>query len=235
LLIQTYFDKVTILLANGEKRYYNVSSGGIRKNNSPGRIKKMKNRKTDVRILNFITEAGMLKRVRRSGWWVLGIKDAESVADHSFRCAVIGYILAGMENVPPYKVLLMTLFNDIHEARINDLHKMAQRYINSRKAEDRAFAEQVDFMPKAVKEELSELYAENRKQRTKESIIARDADILECLIQAKEYAEHGFKEAPKFMKKAPRALRTKSAKRLWALAAKTNLNEWWEKLSSFKR
>ena len=30
-------------------------------------------------MLDFIAEAGMLKRVRRSGWWLLGIKDAETV------------------------------------------------------------------------------------------------------------------------------------------------------------
>jgi len=189
----------------------------------------------NANLLQFIAEAGMLKRVRRSGWWVLGIKDAETVAEHSFRCAVIGYVVASRENVHPYKVLLMTLFNDIHEARINDLHKMAQRYIEFQKAEDKALAEQTDSLPKAIKSELSGIHAEYRNQNTAESIIARDADILECLIQAKEYYEHGFKEASKFMKKAPRSLRTKTAKELWSLAKNMNLNEWWEQLSEFER
>ena len=177
----------------------------------------------------------MLKRVKRSGWWVLGIKDAETVADHSFRCAIIGYIIACMEDVPPYKVLMMTLFNDMHEARINDLHKMSQRYIDIERAEDRAFGEQISALPKKIKGQLRKHHTEYRHQKTKDALIARDADILECLIQAKEYHEHGFKEAVKFMKKAPAALRTKSAKRLWSLAKKTNLNKWWERLSQFKR
>jgi putative hydrolase of HD superfamily len=193
------------------------------------------NQKHKTQLLQLISEAGTLKRVRRSGWWVLGIKDAETVAEHSFRCAIIGYILARMENVEPSKVLLMTLFNDIHEARINDLHKMAQRYIKAQDAEDKAFAEQISSLPGVIKGELSAVHREYRKQGTKESIIARDADILECLIQAKEYQEHGHKEAVKFMRKAPSALRTKSAKALWAEARSSNLNEWWEKLSAFKR
>lgn len=192
-------------------------------------------RRQNTKLLNFIAEAGMLKRVRRSGWWVLGIKDVETVADHSFRCVVIGYIIAHMENIKPYKVLVMTLFNDIHEARINDLHKMSQRYIKAQKAEDKAFAEQISSLPKNIKSELSGFHAEYRKQKTKESIIARDADILECLIQAKEYQEHGYKEAFRFMKKAPRHLKTKSAKKLWSLAKRTSLNEWWERLSEFSR
>ena len=193
------------------------------------------NDKKDIKLLNFLAEAGMLKRVRRSGWWVLGIKDAESVAEHSFRCAVTGYVIASMEGVRPLKVLLMTLFNDMHEARLNDLHKMSQRYIDFEKAEDKAFTEQISSLPKNIKSELASMHAEYRKQNTKESIIARDADILECLIQAKEYYEHGFKEALKFMKKAPSFLKTPSARKLWLLAKTTNLNQWWERLSEFKR
>ncbi len=44
-----------------------------------------------------------------------------------------------------------------------------------------------------------------------------------------------IKEALKFMKKAPRSLKTKTARRLWSLAKDMNLSEWWERLSEFKR
>jgi putative hydrolase of HD superfamily len=140
-----------------------------------------------------------------------------------------------MEKVSPYKVLMMTLFGDIHEARISDLHKMAQRYLDYEKTEDKAFLEQVSVLPQFLKGELLGLRKEYRKQKSRESIIARDADILECLIQAKEYYEFGFKEAHKFMNKAPEHLRTRSAKRLWQLAKKMKLNDWWMRLSEFKR
>ena len=186
-------------------------------------------------VLNFITETGLLKRVKRSGWEVLGIKNAESVAEHSFRCAVIGYVIAKMEGVNPYTVLLMTLFGDSHEARIGDLHKMAQRYIQLERAEDRAFREQLQALPHTIKTELGTARRAYRSQRSPESIIARDADILECLIQAKEYYEHGFLQAKKFFKKAPRHLKTKAACALWKLAKTIPLNEWWESLTEFKR
>ena len=61
-------------------------------------------------ILDFVAEAGMLKNVSRSGWSVLGIKNMESVAEHSFRCAIIGYLLAHMEDASVDKVVLMALF-----------------------------------------------------------------------------------------------------------------------------
>jgi putative hydrolase of HD superfamily len=177
----------------------------------------------------------MLKRTRRSGWSVLGIKNAESVAEHTFRCALIGYVLARMEGVLAYPVLLMTLFNDMQEARTGDLHKMAQAYLNAEYAEDKSFSAQISSLPKSIKWELSQMRKEYKRQKSKPSIIARDADILECLIQAREYYEQGFSEAIKFTKKAPRFLKTESARKLWLLAKKSRLNDWWLKLSRFKR
>ena len=98
-------------------------------------------------ILDFISEAGMLKQMPRSGWSVLGIKNPESVADHSFRCGVIGYLLARLEGADAYQVMFMCLFGDICEARITDLHKMAQKYIKSREIEDRTLRDQAKKMP----------------------------------------------------------------------------------------
>ena len=45
------------------------------------------------KVVKFIAEIGMLKNLRRSGWAVVGVKNGESVAEHSFRAAVIGYII----------------------------------------------------------------------------------------------------------------------------------------------
>lgn len=186
-------------------------------------------------MLNFIAEAGLLKRTPRSGWSVLGVSDPESVAGHSFRCAIIAYLLAQAEGIEPYKAMLMGLLNDVCEARITDLHKMAQRYLNSQESEDNVFTEQIAGLPDSLKKELNAMRVEYRKQESRASKIARDADILECLIQAKEYHESGNRLAAKFMVKAPECLETQSARRLWELARDSELNSWWESLSDFKR
>lgn len=186
-------------------------------------------------LVEFIFEAGMLKRVPRSGWSVLGINNPESVADHSFRCAVIGYLIARMENVSVSRVLLMTLFNDIHEARITDLHKMAQKYIDAPAAENRSFADQVEPLPADIRDELSDVRSEYAAQETAESIVARDSDILECLVQAREYHEQGHNNASLFMKNAPIHLRTASAKQLWKLAQNMDVNSWWSRFDTFER
>src|SRR3989338_7539314 len=160
--------------------------------------------------VNFFAETGLLKKIKRSGWWVAGIKDPESVAEHCFRCAVIGYYMAHCEKADPYKVLSMALFNDVHEARINDLHKMGHHYIDFKEAEKKVFKDQMADLQPEVKSELTNLRGEYDRQETKESIIARDADILECLLQAKEYLDNGHTKARKFFKRAPDFLKTQS-------------------------
>lgn len=186
-------------------------------------------------ILRILLEAGLLKRVRRSGWWVVGVNDPETVAEHSFRAGLIGYFLAKQESVDVYKVLVMTLFNDLHEARINDLHKMGQRYIDFPSAEKKAFKDQLRGLNKEVVSELENLRFELDTQASKEAIVARDADILECLLQAKEYCEQGVRLAKNFFKVAPAKLKTRSAKLLWALINKCAVDKWWQAISEFKR
>lgn len=42
------------------------------------------NHKKDERncLINFLFEMGLLKRLKRSGWWAAGLEDQESVAGH---------------------------------------------------------------------------------------------------------------------------------------------------------
>lgn len=186
-------------------------------------------------LLDLCAEAGLLKRVQRSGWWVVGIDQPESVADHCFRCALLGYVLAKQERADTGTVVMMCLFNDLHEARINDSHKMASIYFDHKDAEERAFRAQIAGLPKGMRDELAGWRAAYNQQQSKESIIARDADILECLLQAKEYHDQGHRQAKLFFQKAPRFLRTRSSRRLWQLARNWDSSAWWQRVAQFHR
>ena len=52
-------------------------------------------------LTNFLYEMGLLKRYKRTGWMIAGIDNPESIAEHSFRTAIIGYLLAVMEGADP--------------------------------------------------------------------------------------------------------------------------------------
>lgn len=199
------------------------------------RATKKKSKTGSLSAVNLFAEAGLLKKIKRSGWWVAGIKDPESVADHSFRCAVIAYYMAHLEKVDPSKAMAMALFNDIHEARINDLHKMGHYYIDFKDAEKRVFKDQVAGLDEGIKEEMTALRREYDAQETKVSIVARDADILECLLQAKEYYDSGHLKARKFFKTAPDHLKTKTARKFWKQIQTWDSGQWWEDVVKFER
>ncbi|HLC19897.1 MAG TPA: HD domain-containing protein [Candidatus Nanoarchaeia archaeon] len=185
---------------------------------------------------NFFYELGVLKRVKRSGWWIINVKDPESVADHSFRAGVIAYILARMENLSierAHYVSFMTLCNDLHETRLNDLHKIGHRYIDFRAAETVAHKEQTEPLGTTGKE-IYVLHEELKVQKTKESIIARDADLLECFAQAREYQKNGH-DAQDWMTNIHKLLVTGSAKKLAKELEKTDPNDWWQGLKKSER
>lgn len=184
--------------------------------------------------INLFYELGTLKRARRSGWWLINIKNPESIAEHCFRAGIIGFVLAKLEKADSNKVTAMCLFNDLHESRINDLHKVGHRYIDFKKAETLAREEQTVNLGETGKEMFS-LHNEFQNQKTKESIVARDADLLENAVQAREYIEIGYKDAQNWIDNCRKVLKTESAKKLLNILEKTSPNEWWKDLKKIER
>lgn len=49
----------------------------------------------------FLYEAGTLRNTKRTGWWMAGVRDPESVAEHSWRTSLIATIIAKLEGADP--------------------------------------------------------------------------------------------------------------------------------------
>lgn len=176
-------------------------------------------------ITKFFFELGQLKRVKRSGWWLAGIKDPESVAEHSFRAVIIGRIIAELENANKDKVTMMLLFHDVPEARINDTHKVGARYVN--KAEIKVLEEQITRLPESIGKEIIDNFKEMDQNKTKEASIAKDADLLECAFQAKEYIEQNYSDCENWVCNVEKQLVTRTAKKIMNIMKKTKSNSWW--------
>ena len=69
-------------------------------------------------VAKYFYELGQLKRVKRSGWWLAGLRDPESVAEHAFRTAAIAYVLAAMEGANPEKAAALALFSPSFSPRL---------------------------------------------------------------------------------------------------------------------
>jgi len=176
-------------------------------------------------LVKFLYESGLLKNVKRSGWSLLGIPSPESVADHSYRTAVIGYFLAKMEGANPHKITTMCVFHDIQETRLGDLHKVGRRYLSFKEIERNVLKDQISF-----DRELFSQMEECQKRESKEAKIVRDADLLENILQAREYINVGYKDAQNWIENAKKLLTTDSAKKLVMEIENISPNEWWDGL-----
>ncbi|VVB67259.1 HD domain protein [Candidatus Norongarragalina meridionalis] len=172
--------------------------------------------------LDFVFELGQLKREKRSGWWIAKVPNPESVAEHSFRAAVIAYIIAegeGKTNASDYS--LAALLHDSCETRLGDRHKISQKYLKKGGSEKKARSEQLALLPARLRRAILSL---------PDDAIVRDADLLECAVQAKEYLDCGYRDAKGWMKRAGMGLKTKTAKRLYAELKRTDSGKWWHGL-----
>jgi len=174
-------------------------------------------------IARFIHEAGQLKKNPRSGWLSIGIKNPESIADHSWRTALIGFLLARMEGANANRVIELCLFHDLPESRLGDINYVSARYLE--KDLVKATSDQLEGIFCA--DEISSLVREFAERRTKEAIIAKDADLLEMIAQARDYIDSGNAYAIEWIKDAKKKLKTRSARQLATALSKTSSNEFW--------
>ncbi|MCH0542118.1 HD domain-containing protein [Streptomyces sp. MUM 203J] len=168
---------------------------------------------------------GMLKRAARSGWWIAGIKDPESIAEHSFRVALIGAVLAMMEGADPAKVALMGVFHDTQETRVGDIPHIGRRYLTAA-SNEQVTADQLAAAHPAVRSGIQEVVEEYENGDSLEVLVAHDADKLECLVQAVEYREQGHQNVQNWIDTSLAGLRTASARQLAAAALTMTSVEW---------
>lgn len=189
------------------------------------------------KTVNFIFELNQLKREYHRGFMLAGVRQPDTIAEHSLRAAQIGYILACMENertgeekVNAEKVACMLLIHDNHEARVGDQHKVGARYMDIKEAEAAAFAEQMGGLGKTLENKWKAYMEEYKSRNTCEGIVAKDADWLETAFQAKEYLDLGFGSASDWIANVERAVETQSAKEIMARMKATPFTAWWDGL-----
>ena len=140
-------------------------------------------------LLQFFLMSGRLKAEMRRGWVKkLGMARPESVADHSYRTALITMLFSDSLGLDTGKALRLALLHDLPEAIVGDAMP-----------EERSGRGKTDMETKAMEELLSELPNEHRalyreawkefvEGKTPEARLVHQVDKLEMAIQAWEYA-----------------------------------------------
>jgi putative hydrolase of HD superfamily len=177
-------------------------------------------------VAAFAYEMGVLKRARRTGWWMAGVKDPETIGEHSFRTALIGMVLARLEGADPGRTAMLCLLHDTQETRIGDVPLVGRRYVTTA-ANTAVTADQVAGFPAPVAELFRDVVAEFEAGASAEARVARDADKLEALIQAREYETQGYVDVPAWIETALPEIRTPAGKRLADACLRVPPSQWW--------
>jgi len=146
------------------------------------------------------------------------------VADHSFRTAIIGYVLSSQEpDADRNKVALMCLFHDISEARSGDHNYMNKKYVEV--DEESAIRDQVREL--LFGDEIIALIHEFNSGDTLDARLSKDADQLDLILELKEQLDLGNPNAQDWLSFAFRRLHTDGAKKMAEEILTTHSTDWW--------
>ena len=182
----------------------------------------MKERDRLTRLVDFLNECGMLRKTPRTGYQFLG-SGSEDVAQHSFRTAVIGHVLALMAGADVARTTYMCLFHDLHEARTGDFNYVNRIYNQSTRTQALEHA----AAGTGLEEELLGYWAELEETVTLEARLAQDADQLDFILNLKEEFDQGNKYAGQWLEMAVERVRTQWGRDLAETIARTDHKDWW--------
>lgn len=166
-------------------------------------------------ILDFLIEVGKLKKMPRTGFVWLGIKNPETIAQHAFRVAIMNWIL-GRKIKPKLNlenVIKISLVHDLCEVYAGDMTpywgllpkdkrkriEMLKRWIrlpkNIKIKRDREkFRKEKESLLKLIenlkpkpKKEIMNCWLEYERLSSKDGRFVKQGDKIETLLQALEY------------------------------------------------
>lgn len=183
----------------------------------------MKDQNSD--FADFIFETGILAAFKRSGFDFLG-SSSQNIASHSFRTSIIGYMLASFtEGADVAKTVFLCLFHDIPETRTGDINYFQKKYV--KKDEGKAIEDICGGLGKLA--HIGDYINEFNEKKSKESIIACDADVLELIFTLKEEQDKGNEQAAIWIENAMKRLETETAKDLANAGLGRKYYDWWQK------
>ena len=126
--------------------------------------------------------------------------DPESVADHSYRTALLAMLLADAKGLDTLGTVRMALLHDVAEAIVGDLTpRQKEEKTEWRREESEAFGEIIGKLPSEIAAGYLTIIDEYLLGSSPESMLVHAADKLEMLLQVHEYEACGV-EASKLMR-----------------------------------
>jgi putative hydrolase of HD superfamily len=141
-------------------------------------------------LARFFVRSGRLKVERRRGWVKkLGLKNPESVADHSYRTALMAMVISDSRGLDTSKAVRLALLHDLPEAIAGDAMPEERSGKLKTALETKAMEELLGDLSPDVRSLYQAAWLEFLDGRSEEARLVRQLDKLEMAIQAWEYVQ----------------------------------------------
>lgn len=149
------------------------------------------------KILDFLHIVGKLKKTYRFN--ADPDIDGDSGADHSWRLALMAFVLAGELNlkIDIVRAMKIALIHDIAEALTGDIdardikiNKISKA--EKKKNEEEAIEKICGSLPENIAKEISDLWLEYEEAKTQEASYTKALDKIETQIQTLEYGHEKY-------------------------------------------
>jgi putative hydrolase of HD superfamily len=153
----------------------------------------------------FVEDMLRLKRFPRTGWLRVGVRAPESIADHSFAAALLGWRIAREAGgVDSSRVALLLLVHDLAEARLGDIMAPAKKLFPDAAIED--VEREIVRAQWADDAEGAALALEFLDGTSAEAELARAVDNLEFLFEAASLVRGGLTGPREMLSRARQGL-----------------------------
>lgn len=146
-------------------------------------------------LLDLLLELQILDRVPRSGYFLRGVPEAESVSEHSWHVVFLVWALGRrLERegigLDLFRAVEIALVHDLAELRVGDLPRTANRYFPAGAKKHAERAAMADIL-RPLPERAQDLYAEYEAGETPEARLVKACDKLQLMIKVSVYEGWG--------------------------------------------
>ena len=146
-------------------------------------------------LFNFFNIIEELKHSERQGWKDKEVeRPRDTIASHSLGASLLGWVLAEKEDLDSNKIVKMLIMHDLIMAYIEDYTPKDQEFDSKKEMERKAFDKLVEDVPEVIRDEFTSLFQELQDQETDEAKLAKEADKLDTLLQARSYNQESDEE-----------------------------------------
>lgn len=156
-------------------------------------------------LIRFFMDIGKLKVIKRLGWILGGTREeeAESIADHSFRLAIMAWVLGHTRrNLDMNRILKMAILHNFPVVNAGDITPYDD-FVSKGEADK----ERLSRWPRRTQEEKEKI-ASTRRKKEKAALVRLTKDLPHELQTEMEELwheyEHGTSEEGRFLKQVDR-------------------------------